>query len=359
MRSGGYWIIGGACVTLGLGCEQVARGESPKSESLPQVVSSPAPVIAQASRVQATLATAIPSEMDVLLSLQGLVSTSLGGPGTGTLEGGVALPKRGPGFLHNPRRPNTAARYGTVEMVQGLVRASALVHNDFPKARLFINDLGFERGGPIAHHGSHQGGRDVDILFYLRDAHGKPTTPKGIPLDPKGEGWDFHDLKIGDDDVRVELDAEKTWRFMQALLETSADHVQRIFIAEHVRTLLLEQAAKAQAPANIIARFSDITCQPETPHDDHFHVRFYCSAEDIQKGCQDSNPWYEWRLAQLAALQVTPVAAKMKVRKSRTKPRSSPELTALYNAMHSRAREFMRARDIWAVRPHPGRRFCR
>src|SRR5689334_17188206 len=59
--------------------------------------------------------TTLPSAEQVL-ALNGTHSTSLGSPSRGTLEGAVALPDQGPGFVHNHERPDNA-RYGTVELV--------------------------------------------------------------------------------------------------------------------------------------------------------------------------------------------------------------------------------------------------
>jgi hypothetical protein len=103
----------------------------------------------------------------------------------------------------------------------------------------------------------------------------------GVPIEPDGRGWDFHDLVDPADDQRVRIDVPRTWRFVRALLEDDEAAVQRIFVVEHVRTMLLEHAERVRAPRAVRARFEDVTCQPGYPHDDHLHVRFFCSAEDV------------------------------------------------------------------------------
>ena len=148
------------------------------------------------------------------MSLDGSVSTSIGGPSDGRLEGGVPFPKRGPGVMLNPRRLNKDSYYGTVEMIQALVRAGAVVDAALPGGYpLVVNDIGFAEGGPIPHHGSHQAGRDMDVLFYLLDREGNPRPAKGVPLNLKGQGWDFNDLEVPEDDVFVKIDAARSWRF--------------------------------------------------------------------------------------------------------------------------------------------------
>src|SRR5690606_25102284 len=71
-----------------------------------------------------------PDPIAALLAMDGSTSTSVGGPNDGRVEGAVALPSEGPGFRSNPRRPNPDAIWGTVEMVQALVAAAAVVHEE-------------------------------------------------------------------------------------------------------------------------------------------------------------------------------------------------------------------------------------
>jgi penicillin-insensitive murein endopeptidase len=300
--------------------------------------------------------------VDYLLSLDGSQSVSMGSTGNGRLIGGVPLPIKGPGFLHNPRRPEEA-RYATVETVQTIIRSAAAVAEAFPDSTLVVNDLCLREGGPIAQHGSHQNGRDADILFYYLDSKGKSMPSVGIPLDPRGWGWDFKDLTIAKDDVRLQIDLKRSWRFMQALIENSGDLIQRIFIVEHLRTLLLQEAERVKAPRKVRARFEEVTCQPSTPHDDHMHVRFFCTADDIKAGCQDNYPIYPWRRKALREVDIDPVVAKKldrRLRKAVKKRTTSPaEARKRAGPMHIRVKRFLDQRESWLPKPHPGRPYCR
>lgn len=321
---------------------------------------SPAPVV----NVPAPSATLV-DPVAAVLALDGSASTSVGAPGRGKLTGGVALADAGPGFVHNPKRPGEA-RFGTVEMVQAIVRAAAEVDKQMPGVPLVVNDIGLAEGGPIHQHGSHQNGRDADILFYSFDVKGEPLQSVGVPVDPKGLGWDFKDLRVPGDDVRVKLDARRTWRFVQALFEVAFDDIQRIFLVEHVRAMLLAEAKKQHAPARIVERFADITCQPGAPHDDHMHVRLWCSAEDLAHGCEDKPPLYPWRKQALAALGIEPVLAKAATAEDReaVEARTTSEAEARVEAqkhgpMHAKVRRFLAEREAWRKQPHPGRTYCR
>jgi penicillin-insensitive murein endopeptidase len=287
-------------------------------------------------------------------------STSLGSPSNGRLQGGVPLPFSAPGVRYNDRRSENA-RYGTVEVLAAIMRAARVVHEQMPGSELVVNDISLERGGRIAHHGSHRAGRDADILFYLLGDDGRPTPSVGAPIDPDGIGFDYKDLSIAEDDVRVHLDAPRTWRFVQALLEDPEARVQRIFVVEHLRAALLREAEHAKAPAEIVARFADLTCQPSYPHDDHLHVRWYCSDEDLALGCQDLPPLYPWREQELAAAGLKPVAATRTRSKDPAPIETNEEAEAnvIKQKPHPDVLAFLARRKAWQDQPHPGRRYCK
>lgn len=299
-------------------------------------------------------------EIKALFSLKGSSSTSIGSSDNGRLEGGVRLPDSGLGFLHNHSAEGDAS-YGTVETVQALVRAAAVFIRRCPGENAVINDLSGPQGGSVAHHWSHQVGRDVDILFFYRDTRNKPIKPLGVPIDPQGEGWDFKDLARGDDDLKVRMDLQRSWCFIQALIESAGPLIQRLFVAEHLRTMLLQQAEKSGAPSEIRERFGEITCQPSTPHDDHLHVRFFCTAEDVRGGCQDMYPIYPWREQALRSQGVEPVLARTNAEqyaKANQRVVSAAQARLRAGRMHWRVKKFLDQRNAWLPKPHPGRPWC-
>jgi penicillin-insensitive murein DD-endopeptidase len=295
-----------------------------------------------------------------LLALTGAASTSVGSSDDGKIIGAIPIPDFGPGFMHSTIRP-PEARYGTVETVQILVRTGALIEQRCPGKPLVVNDLSGPQGGPIAQHRSHQSGRDVDLLFFYRDTDNKEVDPIGVPLDPKGWGWDFMDLVKSEDDRRMRIDLERTWCLLNALIESAGSLLHRIFIAEHLRSLLLEHAVRIGAPAAIAERFGDVTCQPSTPHDDHMHVRFFCTADDIAVGCQDMSPFYPWRKKELQAQGIDPVLAKAdpnRRAKSSKRVVSAAQARLKAGPMHARVKQFLDQRESWMPTPHPGRPWC-
>lgn len=287
-------------------------------------------------------------------------STSIGSPTNGRLEGGVPFPLLGPGVRYNDRRSRDA-RYGTVETVRAIVRAASVVNDALPGSELLVNDLGLQEGGRISHHGSHRAGRDADILFFLLGDDGKPTESVGAPIDPEGTGTDYKDLSLPGDDLRVHFDAARTWRFVQALLENQESPVQRIFVVEHLRARLLSEAERSGASAELIARFADVTCQPSYPHDDHLHVRWYCSVEDLRAGCEDLPPLYPWHAAELAAAGQKPVMTT-KTRSEEPAPvvtQADAARAVAKASPHADVVAFLKRRKAWEKQPHPGRPYCK
>ena len=279
-------------------------------------------------------------------------STSVGAPTGGHLAHGVAIPERGPGFERDPARPNADGIWGTDEMIAAVTRAAAVVARELPGATLRVSDVSLPEGGRISSHHSHRVGRDADLLFYLTDPAGTPVSSREVVIEPDGTGVDFGDLLDPTDDVPVRLDAARTWRLVRALVEDERAAVQRLFVAEHVRALLLTEAARVGAPAASIERAGDVMCEPRSSaHDDHLHLRLFCSAEDLGRGCIDPTPLYPWRRRALAAAGVVSRPAPT------PRPEADPPTTpppADQRVLAARAR---RAARRQARRPN--RRWCR
>ena len=296
-------------------------------------------------------------EQDIPMDWSAFDSTSLRNPNDGALQGGVPLPLVAPGLRFNPRR-DPKARYGTVEVVRALLRAGARVDQELGGLPVTINDLSRERGGPIPHHRSHQSGRDVDVLFYQLGPDGEPIASVGAFFDPEGLGVDFRDLADPNDDISLRFDTDRTWLFLRALIEDEEAQLQQIFVAEHLRSLLLEHARSSNQPSTTVTRFAEMSCQPSYPHDDHFHFRFFCAPDDIAQGCRDSAPLYPWHLKRLerAAAQARPLASKRP--SANAKIVTHEEARAAAGPMDPEVERWLERRRQWAAQPHPGRRYC-
>lgn len=284
-------------------------------------------------------------------------STSIRNPNDGSLRGGVPLPLSAPGLRFNPAR-DPGARYGTVEVVRALVEAAARVDRELGGLPVTINDLSLQAGGPIPRHRSHQSGRDVDVLFHQLGPDGTPIESVGAFFDPRGKGVDFKDLADPADDVALTLDVPRTWLFVQALIEDERAQLQSIYIAEHLRALLLKHAHESSVPATTLARFEDMSCQPAYPHDDHFHFRFFCTPADIAEGCRDSPPIYDWHRDRLARAGVRPRPLAPKRSGAAAEIVTHEEARRAAGPMHADVIRWLDRRQRWIRKPHPGRRYC-
>jgi penicillin-insensitive murein endopeptidase len=284
-------------------------------------------------------------------------SASVRNPNDGSLRGGVPLPLQAPGLRFNPNR-DPAGRYGTVEVVRALVDAAARVHRELGGLPVTINDLSLESGGPIPHHRSHQSGRDVDVLFYQLGPNGQPIESVGAFFDPSGAGVDFKDLADPADDVELAIDIPRTWLFLQALIEGKRAELQNVYVAEHLRALLLRHARATSAPTATVDRFEALTCQPRYPHDDHFHFRFFCTPDDIAEGCRDSQPVYPWQRQLLAAAGRKPLPLAPKREQAEAKIVTHEEARASAGPMDGEVERWLDRRQQWIEKPHPGRPYC-
>lgn len=215
--------------------------------------------------------------------------TSIGTTSSGVLARGVALPERGPGFVR--ARPGEATRFGTPELVSALERALSRVDEAFPGTTpTRVGDLSSPRGGRHTRHRSHRTGRDVDVIFYLTDVDGRSVSPRGwLAFSRFGHAFEESGHLFFFDDAR-------NWHFVRELLLDPAAQVQWIFVSRGVKTRLLEYAIAHETSADALVRAAYVLQQPTraAPHDDHFHVRVYCSAEDRAAGCVDVGPRWPW-----------------------------------------------------------------
>lgn len=216
-------------------------------------------------------------------ALVGPTGESVGLPHDGYLRGGEALPDRGVGFVR--ARPGEDTRYGTSRLVASLVRAAAQVaaaHPGTPPLR--VGDLGARDGGAHPRHASHRAGRDVDLAFFLTDV-------VGTPIPSRAASFDRHGVAEADGAL-VRFDAARNWSLVRALLTDPTVDVAYIFCSHGVRAMLLRYAALHEPSAEVLSRARHVLHQPSQArsHDDHFHVRIACTADERALACRDGSP---------------------------------------------------------------------
>ena len=215
------------------------------------------------------------------------LSTSIGLPMKGSLINGEVLPRKGAGYVMIKESRRRRARFGVTELVRLVQHAAAKVRRSHRGSTLGVADLSVRRGGRIDHHGSHQNGRDVDLLFYLRDRAGHPVTNvEFIPIDRNGNSTD--------PPLAFRFDLRRNWSLVEALLTSKMAQVQWIFVSKNIKRLLLKHAEEIGASPRVRRQAAQALRQPGNKgHPDHFHVRIYCPKDDRPR-CEDIGPRWAW-----------------------------------------------------------------
>jgi penicillin-insensitive murein DD-endopeptidase len=218
-------------------------------------------------------------------------SISYGPSNRGKLINPAQLPVSGEGYVIPGRWARRGLNYGTDELVALIIHAGRRIHGERPGSRFGVADLSRRRGGPSVWHRSHQTGRDADLLFFATDDRGNPVPMESMPR----FGADGRALLVAEgqparpDAQVLRFDVERNWLLVRALLHNPIAEVQYIFVYEPLKQLLLAHARASGEPEELIAQATFILQQPgdSLPHDDHFHVRIYCSPSDRMMGCHD------------------------------------------------------------------------
>ncbi|MDQ3339314.1 MAG: penicillin-insensitive murein endopeptidase [Myxococcota bacterium] len=210
-------------------------------------------------------------------------SLSVGKPSRGHIVDGARLPDRGEGFLTREIWKSRGNRFGTDELVDLLTAVSRRVAPKNGGIRLVVADLSGKGGGAaLQWHRSHQSGRDVDLLYYMRDKTGKPFENDAMHV-VRG------DLTTVDG---MTVDIPRVWNLVRELLTAQEAPVQWVFMYQPIANALVEHAVKIGEPEALVERAKKACKQPgdSAPHHDHMHVRVYCAFADRSYGCLDIGP---------------------------------------------------------------------
>jgi penicillin-insensitive murein endopeptidase len=222
-------------------------------------------------------------------------SVSLGEDTNGRLRHGAQLPSSGDGYVIGNVWVARHSNYATDELIDGVVHTCRVVTEEFPGALAGVGDLSYHDGGFDSRHKSHQSGRDVDLLYFGDDAQGNLMPPPDfmVPFRQSADGlWSIPIPWGSSEIVSRRFDLPRNWAMVKAWLTEPDVQVQWIFMYEPLREALLSYAETQDEPRDLIERADAILHQPldALPHDDHMHVRIYCSPSDVAQGCIDTGP---------------------------------------------------------------------
>jgi penicillin-insensitive murein endopeptidase len=214
-------------------------------------------------------------------------SRSLGLPWQGSLARAVKL-KPNSNLRYVPEYAPTEHFFGTWQLVQLLERAAQRVAVKLPGARLSVGELSAQSGGNLPGHASHENGRDVDVGFYMLDAQKQPYDAFAIAnFDERGRGQKPNE--------GLAFDVRRNWELIARLVSDGDARVQYVFVAQGLRTLLLQEGKRQGAAKAVLERTARVLVPPRErhPHGNHFHVRIYCGPEERPK-CSDQGPYWPW-----------------------------------------------------------------
>ena len=246
-----------------------------------------------------------------LLSLSsGCIGTGLLTDGTsvsggtfnnGYLRRGRRMPAQGDGFVIPQLWQDRGANFGTDEMVSAIRRAAKRVAKEYPGAVLGVADLSIPGGGESPLHRSHENGHDADLIWYALDENNKPVAPADSMPAYGRDLWakaphPTPNVVFGPYTPR-RFDVRRNWALVRALLSDPDIEVQYMFVHARLRTLMLNEGRRQSDDEELLDRAEALLKQPgdALPHDDHLHLRIYCSPSDRALGCRDYGPLRYWR----------------------------------------------------------------
>jgi penicillin-insensitive murein endopeptidase len=220
-------------------------------------------------------------------------SVSYGPSRDGVIFEPVELPARGEGYWTPPRWEQRGNRYGTDELVSLVVYLGRHLERQAPGYKLAVADLSPRTGGRSRWHRSHQTGRDIDLIFLARNAAGNPVLAERMwQYDDEGRALAPSEGPViaeGTAQPDVFFDEAANWTLVKGLIENPITEVQYIFVADWLKQRLLDYAEAAGESRATIQYAGYLLHQPSDSavHDDHMHVRVFCSQRDLAFGCED------------------------------------------------------------------------
>lgn len=216
-------------------------------------------------------------------------SRAIGRVNHGRLVDPDVLVPEGPHWKILPRQRARGLNYGHNALISLIKDAAADVAKQYPESILGVGNIGRQFGGPIPYSVSHQVGRDADIAFFATDPNGNSVVlPDLLTFTDEGVSQRYRGY--------YHFDVRRNWALVEAMIRSEAASLQYLFISNGLKKLLMDYAIEAEVSPEIIEQAEILLRQPARyiPHNDHLHVRIYCTPEDLRAGCEDFGARHAW-----------------------------------------------------------------
>jgi penicillin-insensitive murein endopeptidase len=214
---------------------------------------------------------------------------SIGTVGRGSLLNAATIPLESEYHSVIERHRHRHTQFGSEALINVILHGAEAVITKHPGPKLRVGNMSREHGGDIPWSSSHNSGRDADLAFFCkRKSDGEPVlAPDLLAFDSRGVATKRPELVF---------DTARNWTLVEAMLTHKEIHIQWLFVSNPLKKLMLDHAREQGVSPQIIARAEKVLHQPTdaAPHDDHFHLRITCPANDRVEGCLDYGPRWEW-----------------------------------------------------------------
>ena len=215
-------------------------------------------------------------------------SFSIGDTRDGYMINGQPLPSPSLIIRQHPVQYERGLIYGTQNLIKVLMDTAQTMQKKFPGTIMYMGNMGAREGGDIPYSISHNSGRDADIGFYYTDEKGKFFHPNHLYKINRNLQTRTEEGKT------LTFDLEKNTTLVETLLTHPKINLQFIFLAKYIRNAVQKELVRRGASEDLLNRFEQVV-QAQAAHNDHFHIRIYCSNEDICAGCIDKSLIHEWQ----------------------------------------------------------------
>lgn len=218
--------------------------------------------------------------MLVAASAQAGVSICFGTSSNGRLEGGQQIPESGANFTpYSSLGVSLGRTYVHSKVAESIAASYKTLQATAPDKHFVYGESGWENGGRIKPHRTHQNGLAVDFMVPVTDASGKSIPlPTGV-TNKFGYGIEFNA------DARYEnlsIDFEAIAEHLYALDASAREHgigISRVIF----ETAYLPRLYGTKRGQWIKANISFMQGEPWIRHDEHYHVDFNVSCRAMQR----------------------------------------------------------------------------